>query len=76
MVMERIGVAKFREQCLALLNDLTREGLIITKHGHPVARVTPYPPQPADMIGVLKGKIAINGDILSTGEAWEADAQS
>jgi len=31
-----------------------------------VAQVTPYPAQPADMIGVLKGKIAFNGDILST----------
>ena len=73
--MERIGAAEFREQCLALLDNLTPEGVIITKHGRPVARVTPYPRQPADMIGMLTGKVVINGDILSTGEAWDADAQ-
>ena len=41
--MKKIGAAKFKEQCLALFDKLTPDGLIITKHGKPVARVIPYP---------------------------------
>ena len=40
--MKSIGAAKFKEQCLALLDRLDADGLIITKHGKPVARVVPY----------------------------------
>ena len=40
--MKRIGAAKFKEQCLALLDQLDAEGLVITKRGKPVARVLPY----------------------------------
>ena len=74
--MKTIGAAKFKEQCLALLDKLAPEGLIITKHGKPVARVIPYPRQPGSLIGILRDKIEIEGDILSTGIAWDADAQS
>ena len=74
--MKSIGAAKFKEQCLALLDKLTPEGLIITKHGKPVARVIPYPRDSASLIGVLRDKIEIEGNILSTGIPWDADAQS
>jgi antitoxin (DNA-binding transcriptional repressor) of toxin-antitoxin stability system len=73
--MKRIGVAKFKEQCLALLGNLSPEGLVITKHGKPVARVLPYPQEPVNLIGSLREKLAIKGDIQSTGIAWDADAQ-
>lgn len=70
--MRTIGVAKFREQCLALLDRLDADGLIVTRHGKPVARVIPYERQhddrqPADLIGSLRHKIRIRGDILTTG---------
>ena len=74
--MESIGVAKFKEQCLALLNHLKPEGLIITKHGRPVARVIPFGHDSADLIGALRGKIHIQGDLETTGLEWEADGQS
>jgi prevent-host-death family protein len=73
--MKRIGAAQFKEQCLALLDRLTPEGLVITKHGKPVARVTPYALPSGDLIGKLKEKIEIRGDILSTGCDWDADAE-
>jgi prevent-host-death family protein len=73
--VETIGAAKFKEQCLALLEKLAPEGLIITKHGRPVARVVPYPQESADLLGMLRDKIEIHGDILTTGAEWEADAQ-
>ena len=73
--MKKIGATKFKEQCLALLDKLTPEGLVITKHGKPVARVIPFPRQPADLLGSLADKIEVRGDILSTGMAWDLDAQ-
>ena len=71
-----IGAAKFKEQCLALLDKLDAQGLVITKHGRPVARVIPYPDNPGKLIGCLKGKISVNGDLLSTGLSWDANDQS
>ena len=75
-IMKVIGAAKFKEQCLKLLDGLTPEGLVITKHGKPVARVIPYPRKSENLIGSLREKIEIHGDVFSTGIAWRADAQS
>ncbi len=72
--MKTIGVAKFKEQCLALLSELDAEGLVITKHGKPVARVIPYEQQWADLIGSLRDEITIKGDIFSTGIRWDAES--
>ncbi|MCY4639425.1 MAG: type II toxin-antitoxin system prevent-host-death family antitoxin [Chloroflexi bacterium] len=73
--MREIGAAKFKEQCLALLDHLDPDGLIITKHGRPVARVVPYGSDSADLIGSLRHKMTIRGDLFTTGAMWDADAQ-
>jgi antitoxin (DNA-binding transcriptional repressor) of toxin-antitoxin stability system len=73
--MKSIGAAKFKEQCLAILGQLDAEGLVITKHGKPVAILLPYERKSARLIGSLREEIEIRGDILSTGVAWDADAQ-
>ncbi len=74
--MQTIGAAKFKEQCLALLDRLDTDGLVITKHGKPVARVVPYDRRDADLIGSLRHKIEVKGDIFTTGVRWDADAES
>ena len=74
--MQTIGAAKFKEQCLALLDRLDAEGLVVTKHGKPVARVIPYDQQCADLIGSLRHKVKVRGDIVTTGLRWNADGQS
>ncbi len=74
--MKEIGAAKFKEQCLALLDNLDADGLIVTKRGKPVARVIPYEANDGDLIGSLRGKLKIKGDISTTGLRWNADAQS
>lgn len=74
--MKTIGAAKFKEQCLALLDDLDQDGLIITKRGKPVARLLPFDRQHAELIGSLRDKVEIRGDILSTGIEWDAGAES
>ena len=73
--MTSIGAAKFKEQCLSLLKHLEPDGVIITKHGRPIARLLPYDAEPGRLIGSLKGRIAIHGDLLSTGVRWDADDQ-
>jgi len=76
MTMQEIGAAKFKEQCLALLDSLEPEGLVITKHGKPVAVLKPYPRDPSGLIGALEGKIKIRDDALSTDLDWHARAES
>ena len=73
--MKKVGAAKFKEQCLALLDRLEPEGLVITKHGKPVARLIPFECDSAAMIGALEDKIEVRGDLLSTGVRWDADDQ-
>ena len=72
--MKEIGAAKFKEQCLALLDQLDADGLIVTKHGKPVARVLPYDTQGAELIGSLRHKVKIRGDVFTTGLRWDANA--
>ena len=74
--METIEAAKFKEQCLALLDRLDADGLIVTKRGKPVARVLPYEQHCPALIGSLRDKIKIRGDLLTTGATWHADAES
>ncbi len=71
--METIGVAKFKEQCLSILDHLSPDGLLITKRGKPVARVLPVHSNPSELFGALKDKVKIHGDIMSTGEKWNAN---
>jgi len=72
--MEQINASSFKEQCLALLDNLAPEGIVITKRGKPVARVTPISSDCAGLIGSMKGRITIKGDILSTGIRWNAES--
>jgi prevent-host-death family protein len=72
--MEQINASKFKEQCLALLDNLDPEGIIITKHGKPVARLIPASSDCADLIGSMKGKIRVHGGLLSTGLNWDAES--
>lgn len=72
--MQTINASKFKEQCLSLLENLDPEGIVITKHGKAVARVIPASSDCADLIGSMKGKIKIHGNILSTGIKWDAES--
>jgi prevent-host-death family protein len=71
-VMKRVAAAKFKEQCLSILDHLDADGLVITKHGKPVARLLPAERASAELIGALQGRIHIKGDIQSTGVTWNA----
>lgn len=40
-VVRDLSITQFRRQCLSLMDDLPAEGIVVTKRGKPVARVTP-----------------------------------
>ena len=71
--MQQINASKFKEQCLSLLDDLSAEGIVITKRGKPVAKVIPISSGCAALIGSMKGKLKIKGNLLSTGVRWDAE---
>lgn len=71
-----IGAAKFKAECLSLLENVPAEGITITKHGKKVARLLPYRETNVELIGSLRDKLQISGDLLSTGSDWEANAES
>jgi prevent-host-death family protein len=73
-VAKTIGAAQFKAQCLALIDTLDADGIVITKHGKPVAKLVPLESESADLIGALAGKLEIHGDILSTGTSWSAES--
>ena len=74
--MKTIGAAKCKERCLSLLDRLDADGLVITKHGEPIARVVRYEREFAECIASLQGKVETHGDIMRTGIRWNADAES
>ena len=71
--MKEIAAAKFKEQCLSLLDEVEPDGIVITKHGKPVAKLIPFATDSASLIGSLAGKVRIKGKILSTGIRWDAE---
>jgi len=70
--MKTVPAARFKEQCLSIIDRLDPEGIVITKHGRPVARVLPIEHASAELVGSLRGRIRVTGDLLSTGVKWKA----
>lgn len=72
----RLAAAEFKARCLELMDRVRETGAeyVVTKHGKPVAKLVPICADSTDLIGSLKGKIEIHGDILSTGIEWDAES--
>ena len=72
--MKTIPSAKFKEQCLKLLDTVSHEGIVITKRGKPVAKLIPIQSSCSDLIGSMKGHVVTKGSIFSTGIKWNAES--
>jgi prevent-host-death family protein len=72
--MKTVPAAEFKARCLSLLDRVGPEGIVITKHGKPVAKLIPIHTDTGKIIGSFKGKIEIKGNILSTGIKWDAES--
>jgi prevent-host-death family protein len=74
--MKKIAAGEFKARCLTLMEDVrsTRQPLVITKRGKPVAKLVPADDDNDDFIGRLEGVIRIVGDIESPIEpgTWES----
>ena len=70
--MATITASEFKAKCLNLMDNLSDEGVVVTKRGKPVARLVPYEQGFEQFIGCMEGKVEVYGDVLSTGVAWDA----
>jgi prevent-host-death family protein len=75
--MKTMAAGKFKAQCLKVMDrvNATREPVVITKKGRPVAKLVPVNSPGEDFFGCLAGTMEIVSDIESPvepPEAWEA----
>lgn len=66
--MEEIRISKFKATCLAVLDRVgkTRQPVLVTRFGKPVAQVVPPPPSPAgDWLGAMRDRGKIHGDLVA-----------
>jgi prevent-host-death family protein len=75
---ERMLMAsKFKATCLAVLDEVerSRQPVVITKHGRPVARVVPVerPSGPRSTEDSVRLLVHEDEAYYSTGEAWDVD---
>ena len=77
LAMRKIRLKEFRARCLAILDRVqkTKEAVLITKGGRPVAKLVPAEEVPREFLDRLEGIVKIVGDIESSVEpldAWDA----
>ncbi|HEV2267987.1 MAG TPA: type II toxin-antitoxin system prevent-host-death family antitoxin [Steroidobacteraceae bacterium] len=62
-----ISAAQFKAECLKLMDQVekTRQPIIITKHGRPVAQLAPVPADTDSLFGYMKGTVRINADVMA-----------
>ena len=60
-----IPAAQFKAECLKLMDQVekTREPIVITKHGRPVAQLAPVSAAPKSLFGYMKDTLRITGDV-------------
>ena len=67
--MESIGISKFKEHCLRLLDQVNKnsEPLEITRNGEPLVIIYPANPKQSksDLFGCMKGSAIVTGDIVN-----------
>ena len=76
--MKKIPAGEFKARCLTLMDDVnkTREPVLITKRGKPVAKLVPADRDRPNLFGRLEGIVKIVGDIespIEPPEAWDAN---
>ncbi len=75
MAPKSISASQFKAKCLALLDEVaeTRETLVVTKRGKPVARVMP-PEEPRSLIGSVEF-LCSDDELVYFSMDWEGDRE-
>jgi prevent-host-death family protein len=71
-----IPAGEFKARCLQLMDQVraTRQPIIITKRGKPVAKLIPIEEPRPPLFGRLRGHSTARDDLIEpTGEVWEAE---
>ena len=65
--MKKMPAGSFKTNCLAVMDQVqsTRETVVITKHGKPVAKLVPINTEKDEIYNVLAGKGVVTGDVIS-----------
>ena len=73
--MVTIAAGKFKDRCLKILDRVaqTREPVVVTKRGRPVATVVPYSPDRKARKTLAGSVLKETGDPFRSGERWDAD---
>jgi prevent-host-death family protein len=74
--MKTVSATQFKAQCLALLEEVrrTRRPLLVTRHGEPVAEISPHVVRQRANHNPLKDSIVFQDDLVSpVGVRWDSD---
>lgn len=65
--LKTVSATEFKARCLALLEEVrrTRQSLLVTRHGKPVAEISPHTTAKNADGNPLKGSILSQGDLVS-----------
>lgn len=75
----KIAAGEFKAKCLKLMDQVKESNIeiVITKHGKPVAKLSPIEEKKTDIFGCMKGSVEILGDIISPIDVeWTFDAEN
>ncbi len=66
--MKTVLVSEFKAKCIQMLKDVQKSGkpLLVTLRGRPLARVEPVAKSKKRVLGALKGRMSIKGDIIKS----------
>jgi prevent-host-death family protein len=65
--MKTMAAGKFKSECLRIMDEVrqSREPVLITKRGKPVAKLVPAGATKCDIFGCMVGEFEIVGDIVA-----------
>ena len=73
---QQVPASTFKDSCLQLLDRVqqTREEIVVTKYGRPVAKLVAFDQSQPSLFGCMAGSVTVHGDIVAPiAEAWDAE---
>lgn len=71
----QMPAGEFKARCLKVLDQVaeTRQPVVVTKRGHPVAQLVPIAEPTREIVGAMRGTVLWEGDLIAPVDvAWEA----